>query len=74
MQNKIIKEKISNLTSTLQALTLQKMNALRVGNRKEAEAIQSVQVDIDNKIVQLERAIRLIRSWLGTLYYSCLGL
>tara|TARA_B100000212_G_scaffold90223_1_gene66191 strand:- start:1628 stop:1816 length:189 start_codon:yes stop_codon:yes gene_type:complete len=62
MQNKIIKEKISNLTSTLQALTLQKMNALRVGNRKEAEAIQSVQVDIDNKIVQLERAIRLIRS------------
>ena len=62
MQNKIIKEKISNLTSTLQALTLQKMNALRVGNRKEADAIQSVQVDIDNKIVQLERAIRLIKS------------
>ncbi len=62
MQNKLIKEKISNLTSTLQALTLQKMNALRVGNRKEADAIQSVQVDIDNKIVQLERAIRLIRS------------
>jgi uncharacterized protein (DUF342 family) len=62
MQNNIIKEKISNLTSTLQALTLQKMNALRVGNRKEADAIQSVQIDIDNKIVQLERAIRLIRS------------
>ena len=62
MQNKIIKEKISNLTSTLQALTLQKMNALRVGNRKEADAIESVQVDIDNRIVQLERAIRLIRS------------
>lgn len=62
MQNKIIKEKISNLTSTLQALTLQKMNALRVGNRKEADAIESVQVDIDNKIVHLERAIRLIRS------------
>tara|TARA_R100000005_G_C4884421_1_gene134431 strand:- start:353 stop:541 length:189 start_codon:yes stop_codon:yes gene_type:complete len=62
MQNKLIKEKISNLTSTLQALTLQKMNALRVGNRKEADAIQSVQVDIDNRIVQLERAIRLIKS------------
>ena len=62
MQNKLIKEKISNLTSTLQALTLQKMNALRVGNRKEADAIQSVQVDIDNRIVQLERAIRLLKS------------
>lgn len=62
MQNKLIKEKISNLTSTLQALTLQKMTALRVGNRKEADAIQSVQVDIDNRIVQLERAIRLIKS------------
>ena len=62
MQNKLIKEKISNLTSTLQALTLQKMTALRVGNRKEADAIQSVQVDIDNRIVQLERAIRLITS------------
>ena len=62
MQNKLIKEKTSNLTSTLQALTLQKMTALRVGNRKEADAIQSVQVDIDNRIVQLERAIRLIKS------------
>ena len=62
MQNKLIKEKISNLTSTLQALTLQKMTALRVGNRKEADAIQSVQVDIDNRILQLERAIRLIKS------------
>ena len=62
MQNNIIKEKISNLTSTLQALTFQKMNALRVGNRKEADAIQSVQVDIDNRIVQLENAIRQIRS------------
>ena len=62
MQNNIIKEKISSLTATLQSLTLQKMNALRVGNRKEADAIESVQVDIDNKIVQLERAIRLIRS------------
>lgn len=62
MQNNIIKEKISNLNSTLQALTLQKMNALRVGNRKEAEAIESVQVDIDNRIVQLENAIRQIRS------------
>lgn len=62
MQNKNIKEKIVSLTSTLQALTMQRMNALRLGNRKEAEAIQSVQVDIDNKIVQLERAIRLVRS------------
>ena len=59
---KIIKEQIQNLTSTLQALTFQKMNALRTGNAKEAQAIESVQADIDERIVQLERAIRLARS------------
>ena len=59
---KIIKEQIDNLTSTLQALTFQKMNALRMGNSKEAQSIESVQADIDERIVQLERAIRLVRS------------
>ena len=59
---KIIKEQIENLTKTLQKLTMQRMHALRMGNAKEAEAIQSVQVDIDNRVVELERAIRLIRS------------
>ena len=59
---KIIKEQIDNLTSTLQALTFQKMNALRMGNAKEAQSIESVQADIDERIVQLERAIRLVKS------------
>ncbi len=58
----IIKEQIQHLTSTLQALTFQKMNALRTGNAKQAQAIESVQADIDERIVQLERAIRLVRS------------
>lgn len=59
---KIIKEQIQHLTSTLQALTFQKMNALRTGNAEQAQAIESVQADIDERIVQLERAIRLVRS------------
>lgn len=59
---KIIKEQIQHLTSTLQALTFQKMNALRTGNAEQAKAIESVQADIDERIVQLERAIRLVRS------------
>jgi len=59
---KTIKEQIQHLTSTLEALTFQKMNALRTGNAKQAQAIESVQADIDERIVQLERAIRLIRS------------
>ena len=59
---KIIKEQIQHLTSTLQALTFQKMNALRTGNARQAQAIESVQSDIDERIVQLERAIRLVRS------------
>ena len=59
---KIIKEQIQHLTSTLQALTFQKMNALRTGNAEQAQAIESVQSDIDERIVQLERAIRLVRS------------
>ena len=59
---KIIKEQIDNLTETLQKLTMQRIHALRMGNAKEAEAIRSVQVDIDNRVVELERAIRLIRS------------
>ena len=59
---KIIKEQIDNLTKTLKNLTFQKMHALRIGDAKQAQAIESVQADIDERIVQLERAIRLVRS------------
>jgi hypothetical protein len=53
----MIKEQIDRLVSTLQALTLQRMNALRSGKTSEANQIQSVQIDIDSKIHELERQI-----------------
>ena len=55
--NTILSEKIETLISTLQALTIQRANALRLGNQEEANQIQAVQVDIDNKIQELERSI-----------------
>ena len=55
--NKAITEKIETLTSTLQALTIQGVNALRLGKQEEASQIQAVQIDIDNKIQELERSM-----------------
>lgn len=55
--NKLITEKIETLISTLQALTIQRVNALRLGKREEASQIQAVQIDIDNKIQELERSM-----------------
>lgn len=60
----MIKTEIERLVSLLQAMTLQRMNALRDGKHSEAEQIRSVQEDIDNKIqeltcmAQVETAIR----------------
>ena len=53
----MIKQEIERLVSVLQALTLQKMEALRNGKQRQALQIQSVQVDIDNKIQDLERRL-----------------
>ena len=53
---------MSSLISTLQALTLQRINALRLGKTSEAQQIESIQVEIDNKIQRIEQSIRLIRS------------
>ena len=53
----MIKEQIQRLTSTLQAMTLQRINAIRKGRLGEAEQIRSVQVDIDNKIQELEKQL-----------------
>lgn len=50
----MIKTEIQRLVSVLQSLTFQRMNALREGKQREAMQIQSVQVDIDNKIQELE--------------------
>lgn len=55
--NKVISEKIQTLISTLQALTIQKANALRLGKQQEADQIQAVQIYIDNKIQELERSM-----------------
>lgn len=54
---KNIAQEIQRLTSTLQALTMQRLIALQQGRHWEAQQIQSVQVDIDNKIHQLEQSI-----------------
>ena len=52
-----ITEEIQRLTSVLQALTLQRVHALQAGNASQAQSIQSVLVDIDNQIQQLEKSI-----------------
>ena len=49
----MIKQEIERLVSLLQAMTLQRMNALREGKQSEAEQIRSVQEDIDLKIQEL---------------------
>jgi hypothetical protein len=49
-----IKEKIMELVSVLQALTMQRVNAVQQGKQAEAMQIQAVQEDIDNKIQELE--------------------
>jgi len=54
---KNITQEIQRLTSTLQALTQQRILAMQQGRHSEAQQIQSVQVDIDNKIQQLEKNI-----------------
>ena len=54
----MIKEQIDRLVSTLQALTFQRINALREGRQSEAQQIQSVAIDVDVKIQELEQSIR----------------
>ncbi len=54
----MIKEQIDRLVSTLQALTSHRLNALREGRQSEAQQIQSVAIDVDVKIQELEQSIR----------------
>jgi len=56
----MIQEQINRLVATLQALTLQRVNALRAGNQSEADQIQSVSIDIDSKIHELQKPIKMI--------------
>ena len=58
----MIQEKINQLVAVLQALTMQRANALRLGNMSEAQQIASVAVDVDAKIHELQQSLRLIKS------------
>ena len=54
----MIQEQINRLVATLQALTMQRMNAMRLGNHSEANQIQSVAIDVDAKIHELQSQLR----------------
>lgn len=58
----MIQEKINQLVSVLQSLTMQRANAIRLGNLSEAQQIASVAVDVDAKIHELQQSLRLIKS------------
>jgi len=53
----MIKEQIDRLVFILQAMTMQRMNAIREGRQREALQIESVAIDIDNKIQELENSL-----------------
>ena len=53
----MIKEQIDRLVFVLQAMTMQRMDAIREGRQREALQIQSVAIDIDNKIQELENSL-----------------
>lgn len=53
----MIKQEIERLVAVLQSLNLQRIRAVRRGRIGEAEKIRSVQVDIDNKIQELEKGL-----------------
>ena len=58
----MINQEIERLVSVLQAMTLQRIKSVRNGNHHEAAQIQSVQVDIDNKIQELETLLHVERA------------
>ena len=49
----MIKQEIERLVAVLQAMTLQRITALKEGRVSQAEQIRSVQEDIDRKIQEL---------------------
>ena len=53
----MIQEEIQRLVFILQAMTMQRINAMREGREREALQIQSVAIDIDNKIQELENSL-----------------
>ena len=57
----MIQEKINQLVAVLQSLTMQRANAIRLGNLSEAQQIASVAVDVDAKIHELQQSISLTK-------------
>ena len=57
----MIQEKINQLIAVLQSLTMQRANAIRLGNLSEAQQIASVAVDVDAKIHELQQSISLTK-------------
>jgi|AOAMet_66_BLW_10_1038536.scaffolds.fasta_scaffold04216_4 hypothetical protein len=53
-----IKEQIKELTKRINQINEQRIKALRYNQRKSAQALQSVQTDLDYKIIELERMAR----------------
>ena len=51
---KYIKETIDKLNQQIRALNHERVKAVRLGNNKKALSIEVIQIELDNKIVQLE--------------------
>jgi len=51
---KYIKETINKLNQQIRALNHERVKAVRLGNNKKASDIEIIQIELDNKIVQLE--------------------
>ena len=49
-----IKKTINKLNQQIKALNQERVKAVRLGNNKKASDIEAIQIELDNKIVQLE--------------------
>ena len=50
----IHKKTINKLNQQIKALNHERVKAVRLGNNKKASDIEAIQIELDNKIVQLE--------------------
>ena len=49
-----IKKTINKLNQQIKALNHERVKAVRLGNNKKASDIEAIQIELDNKILQLE--------------------
>jgi hypothetical protein len=52
--NMKLKDKIKQLTQTMQALSLERFNAMQADNKTKANALRLIEIHINNKIAELE--------------------